>query len=414
MQTDTHQPHSALSELDRVRQAYKLAYERAANRTDADLVTESVLFVKPIHNGEYTVKLTVLFNQQTMPLPANSNKSAKPEVILAPTFTLHDWPKHKMAGEATELDAVTLEDAYDAAMAKLESYSTGGKAKRFIANHQQELPDILTTFGGDDTTGDDDPDAPLPPKTQKTIRHLRMMDHLHNLYTTHGQGQTWFEMDRSDAQRIPHLFGLPRGGVAKGAGPDCTVEAHGYRLERRAYVGKGSRSYKYEYRLTQIANAPAPTADATLVSLTPVPPPQYHSPLLPWDQRATPKGKATGAASIMDDAVVADAPTPPTQQPSVMTLLDTVDAAVKTLRDAFATLEATTADKITKAVKEAVTVTQQAADDYYKQQQAEAEDNYNSLTAKMQSQIDSMNSQMDKLNAKLTKQQKQIRALLDE
>lgn len=390
------------NELEQVRHHYKVAYERAKENTD--LMTESVIFVKPVNNGEYTVKLTVLFAPQTMPLPANSPKRAMPEVILAPTFTLHDWPLHKMAGDATELDVLTVEEAYDAAMSKLESYSTGGKYKRFVAAASQQTqpandaPDILTTFGGDDTTGDNDPDAPLPPKSQKTIRHLRMMDHLQ--YLCEQSKGNWIKLDRSDAARIPHLFGLPRGGTTKGAGPDTTVEAHGYRLERKAHVGSGSRSYSYEYRLTQISDTPVPTPEATVVSVTPVPAPQYLSK--PQPPRS---GRKPVTTTVMEDAqpaaTAATAATQQQQQPtqpitSLDAALDAVKQAVKQMEDSF---DARLRAEIVKV--------QQATDSFYKEQQAEADEAHNRIVAKL-------NSQIDALNAKLDKQRKQLTALLDD
>ena len=400
-----HAP-TTLTELDSVRQNFKVAYDRA--KAEPDLLTENVVFIKPVNNGDYTVKLTVLFTPQTMPLPNGSPKSAKAEVVLSPTFTLYDWPKGQMAGDSTELDAVTVEDAYDAALGKLEGYSNSTKGKR-AAQQADATPQPPTqpptaaaqgelfAFGGDIPQG-----TTPEPLSVRAKQQLSMMAHLEYLCrTTRGN---WFRFNKADAQRIPHLFNLPRGSTIKGAGPHCTMEAHGYRLERRVYVGKASRSYSYEYRLTQVADNPQPTKEAVLVASSPVPPPTKVSP--PYIRRIGPR---KGKTIVLLDAVPATAQ-PQQTPPDFKTLLETAEQAVQNLRSAYDQMEATFAKRLSDEIAKA----QKAQDDYHKEQMVEAESNYNTLTDKLHQQIDKLTAKLTDAETKLQKKQKQLRALLDE
>lgn len=355
------------SELDNVRQAYIKAYTQATQGTV--LMAEHIIFLKAIFQGDFTVKLTVMFTPHT----------TGGLTSYIPSFTLYNWPKGKMSGDSTELGTVSVDEAYNAAIDKLENYSTGSKAKRAAAaqavqaaNIENAQPD-LTIFGGDDTTGDNDPDAPLPPKTQRTIMNLRMMDHLRYLCDQH-KGN-WFELNRSDSRRIPHLFGLPLGSVTLGAGPDCISKAHGYRLERKAQKGNAPRSYGYWYRLTQIDERPLPSEpEVTLV------------------QPNTPNTPNT-------------APAVQVQVPSFLEALTAVEQTVQALRQAYNQIEAETSDRIRQAVKDALVV----AEDHHKEQLAEAEANYNMLTTKLNNQIDTLTKQLEQAEAK----QARLRSLLD-
>lgn len=250
-----------IENLFALRQIFGDARKAFVNLSDPALNSEHTLLTSVVGNGDYTIKLVVLFNYDTIDGPKG------PQAIVVPTFMLHEWVKGRIVATTTTCKDPNLYLAYDTMQEKMQAYRASLSGQQALVR-QTPIP-TLVHFGGDDPAGYNDPTAPLPPKSQRALRRLHLIEHLDQLVQMHNGA--FFEFDKSQAQSIPALFGLPRGTKAQGPGPDVTADAEGFQIVRRAKLPARGRngqdpspaSFSYQYSITRVGQtdtvlAPSP------------------------------------------------------------------------------------------------------------------------------------------------------------